>query len=36
LLTEKGKMALEKYPDFAETVPQFPNLAAAVDYVLSL
>ena len=35
LLTEKGKVALEKYPAF-ETVPRFPHLAAAVDYVLSL
>jgi D-glycero-D-manno-heptose 1,7-bisphosphate phosphatase len=35
LMTKKGKLALEKYPAFA-SVPQFPNLAAAVEYVLAL
>ncbi len=34
VLTQKGKVSVEKYPDLL-TIPSFPHLAAAVDYVLS-
>jgi D-glycero-D-manno-heptose 1,7-bisphosphate phosphatase len=33
VLTGKGKRVLEKYPELA-TVPTFPDLAAAVEYIL--
>lgn len=34
VLTGNGKQTLEKYPEFL-TIPYFPDLAEAIDYVLS-
>lgn len=34
VLTSKGQLALEKYPDLL-SIPHFDNLSAAVDYVLA-
>lgn len=35
VLTGKGEAAIKKYPDLA-IIPNFPNLASAVDYVLAV
>ena len=35
VLTQKGELAVEKYPELL-MIPNFPDLAAATDYVLAM